>query len=181
MLELFSNNVFLFFFILRLLAPFLIFISPKFAIILSLFFLDAFDGDFFEAFTAIDRQGYQTYDKIMDSWWLLFILIYILIHKFPYKKIFVSLFVYRIVGVVLMAFWFKEWLLIIFPNIFEMLFEFYIFFPQWFRVKWKKLKAPYPVLISATGIVLFREYWLHVIERDVFSLKSFLEKKGWFK
>ncbi len=178
LLDLFANPVFLFFLFSRFLEPVLIFISPKWAIILSLI-LDDIDGDFLETFTNIDRPTYQTYDKLMDSWWLIFIFIYILSRNLPYKKIFTTLFLYRIIGVLIMTFWFREWLLIVFPNIFEVLFELYFFFPNWFKVDWGKIKAPYPILLCSTGLVLVREYWLHVLEIDMFSLKDWVGKRGW--
>lgn len=171
----FRNPVFLVVFVVRLFLPFFIFSFPIVTVLLS-YFVDMIDGDLLESFVGLKRKTYQKYDKLLDSWWLSFIMAYIYFNNIPYYGWFLWLFLYRMFGVLLVMINGSEWLLFVFPNVFETFFVIYLFFPQWFGLEVGSLRDPIPLFIIITVITLIREYWLHIANRDIFNLKKFLGK-----
>jgi len=172
--ELFYKNLVLVLLVLlRLLSPLLLLFSPQAALLFS-FFLDAIDGDLLETFVGFKRITYQKYDKLLDSWWLFFVMIYLLQIDVSHLGWFLFLFLYRMLGVLIMMIRNEEWLLFVFPNVFESVFAIYLFFPGWIEWRIYDIFPPIPIVVILTIIGLIREYWLHVIHRDIFDLKKFL-------
>lgn len=110
--------------LLRLIFPLLIFISAPAVTIISVI-LDAFDGEIFKR-SGYARPEYSLYDKILDYWWYIWILFYILYIDIPLKGLFIFLFCYRSIGQILFLIFKKGYLLLFFPNIFEYLFFYYL-------------------------------------------------------
>jgi len=155
------------------LSPLLLLLSPQVALLFS-FFLDAIDGDLLETFVGLKRMTYQKYDKLLDSWWLFFVMIYLLQVDAPHLGWYLFLFLYRMFGVLIMMVRDEEWLLFVFPNVFESVFAVFLFFPSWIEWKLFSVPAPATIVFALTILALVREYWLHVADRDLFDLKKFL-------
>lgn len=148
----------------RFLTVFTVFSSPLLAIILA-HLLDAFDSIF--AYKAnYTWKKYTRYDKLLDYWWYIFILIY----SFgkPIWQIVLILFLIRSVGQILVLITSKHEYLFWFPNILEHYFVLYVLalaiFPQ-FLYYFEGSQIIWPLLI-ATITKMPQEYILHV--------------KGWF-
>lgn len=108
--------------------------------------------------------NYVLIDKVLDIYYLS-LEAYVLLKwkSILAKKIGVSLFVWRMVGVILFAFLGKEYLLFWFPNIFENFFMFYVAV-NFFLKKEAKLT---PCILWISLIILaipklFQEYIMHV-------------------
>jgi len=82
--------------ILRLIFAPTIFIFPRLTAIVSLIF-DWVDGELYKR-AGYDHSQYGTYDKILDYYWYVWILFYILMNNVPYKLLFIGLFFYRTIG-----------------------------------------------------------------------------------
>ena len=106
--------------ICRFLAPFLIFYNPLFAVFVNIFF-DFIDYPLFY-FSGFKWEIAHRFDKLMDYWWYLFILIYSLTSGFYFKEIIILLFVIRSVGQIATIVTKNERLLIFFPNLMEWFF-----------------------------------------------------------
>lgn len=110
--------------ILRLIFGPLIFLSPVVVTVINLI-LDGFDGEMFKR-SGYARPQYSIYDKLLDYWWYVWILIYILITDAPAKYLFIFLFGYRTIGQVLFLAYNKGIILFVFPNIYELIFFYYL-------------------------------------------------------
>ena len=147
--------------IIRLLVGPLILISVWYASIIS-FFFDWIDGELFKR-AGIKRTIYSYSDKILDYYWYLAVIYYIYLASVPNKEIYLLLFIYRSVG----QFWFffskNEKILIFFPNIFEILFYFYLFSTKFVILRPVVNSSQIYLLIALlTPIKLVREYFLHI-------------------
>lgn len=155
--------------ILRLILGPVIFISVWLASLFT-FLLDWVDGEFFKR-AGYPRRQYSFYDKLLDYYWYIFILIYIFLANVPSKNVFLILFLFRSLGQMLFVLTKKEFYFIFFPNIFEIFFYFYLltlvfpglkplmFFP----------KIIYPLTVILFG-VLIREYILHIKKMNLSGL-----------
>ena len=170
-----TNPVFLILLVIRFILPFFIFCFPVATVLFS-YFIDTVDGDLLESFVGLQRKTYQKYDKLLDSWWLIFIIVYIYFNNIPYSGWFLGLFLYRMIGVLLVMINGSEWLLFVFPNMFEMFFTIYLFFPQWLDCEVGSFRTFLPLFVIITVIALVKEYWLHIAGRDILNLKRFLGK-----
>lgn len=103
--------------LIRILVPFVVFASPLFAYILSLFF-DQMDGQIFYE-NKIKWKYYNAADKILDYWWYLFILSYLFINQHDILNIATFLFFFRSIGQFIGVVFKKESIYIFFPNVFE--------------------------------------------------------------
>ncbi|HUS59976.1 MAG TPA: hypothetical protein VMX76_01170 [Nevskiaceae bacterium] len=147
--------------ILRLILGPAIFISVCLAALFT-FLLDWVDGEFFKR-AGYPQSQYSFYDKLLDYYWYIFILIYIFLYQVPSKNIFLFLFLFRSLGQALFFLTKKEFYFIFFPNVFEILFYFYLFttiLPKWQPLMFYPQIA-YPLIII-TLVVLIREYVLHI-------------------
>ncbi|MFC1647219.1 hypothetical protein ACFL1A_02960 [Patescibacteria group bacterium] len=143
----------------RVLAPFTVFLYPVFSAFINIF-LDAIDG--YIAFRAgWKHERYHKYDKILDYWWYIFIVIYAAdLEIFP--VIFI-LFVFRTVGQIASIVTTSYKVLFLFPNILETFFDLFIIaslYPNlmyWFT----DLNQVIPLFLS-TFLSIAREFILHV-------------------
>lgn len=149
---------------LRIASVFLIFKYPLYAIIISLILDDLDAGVAYKA--GISWTKYTRYDKLLDYWWYIFVLIFC--RSEPIFGVMLVLFVLRSVGQILVILTAKHEYLFWFPNIFEHYFILYIlvkvFFPSYLHF-FVGVGVFVPLLI-ATATKIPQEYILH--------------RKGWF-
>ncbi len=110
--------------ILRLIFGPLIFLSPVVVTVINLV-LDGFDGEIFKR-SGYARPQYSMYDKVLDYWWYVWVLVYILVIGAPAKYLFIFLFCYRTIGQILYLAFHEGKYLFLFPNLFELVFYYYL-------------------------------------------------------
>ncbi len=152
----------------RFLLPLLIPFYPLPAIVLCLL-LDGVDQTIFQVFTTLPLDGYQSYDKALDIYYLTVAYVSTFrnwTHLFAFR---VSRFLlyYRLVGVVLFELTGLRPLLLLFPNTFEYFFIWY----EAVRLWWNPRRLSRVAVISAAVgiwivIKLPQEYWIHIAQRD---------------
>ena len=145
--------------ILRLLAPLLILRFPITGIGLAIL-LDWRDHDYLGQY-----ESYQVIDKWLDLYYLTICAYVAQSWKDVIaRRLATGLFWYRLAGVATMTFVNQEWILILFPNMFEVFFIFYILYAQ--LSKSSKLfttwKSTAPVMIILLIPKMIQEYVLHV-------------------
>lgn len=154
------------------LARFLIPLSiPKYPLpgIIASLALDAVDQAIFKQFTDLPLDGYQSYDKALDIYYLT-ITYFSTLRNWP--DIFAFrlsrfLFYYRLVGSALFGITQLRALLFIFPNVFEYFFIFY----EIVRLKWDpKVLTKGKLIMAAALIWIFvkipQEYWIHIADMN---------------
>lgn len=158
----------------RLIVPLFI---PKFplpAIVLALV-IDAADQTIFQAVTDDPLDGYQSYDKALDIYYLTIAYCSTMRNWRDPVAFGVArfLFLYRLVGVVLFETTHQRWLLLVFPNTFEYFFIAY----EAVATLWnpRRLRAP-AVVSMALFIWIFvklpQETWIHILKLDVTDFVS---------
>lgn len=147
--------------IFRFIAPILIFYNPILITVIS-FSLDTVDSEI--AFRAkLSWKAYSLYDKLLDYWWYIWILIFCLnLSIFP---IILILFIIRSISQIAFFFTKKEKYFFYFPNILEVFFILYLFSSG-------SIDVPILLLIS-TLIVLPREYIVHIKKIALFMPKAY--------
>lgn len=144
---------------LRFLAPFLILRFPITGVGLCML-LDWRDHDYLGQY-----EHYQIIDKWLDFYYLTFCAYMSLAWKdIVARRLVMGLFIYRFIGVIALALTNQEWLMILFPNLFEVLFIFYILYAQFSKSthlfhSWKSIT---PVMLALAIPKLVQEYMLHV-------------------
>jgi hypothetical protein len=153
---------------LRLFVPLLI---PRFPLpsILAALVIDAVDQTVFQQFTNLDLDGYQTYDKALDIYYLT--IAYVATMRnwgggFAFK-VGRFLWYYRLVGVVIFEQTQYRWLLLVFPNTFE----YYFIAIEAIRLRYNPLAFSHKRIIAiAASIWVFiklpQEWWIHVAKLD---------------
>jgi hypothetical protein len=156
----------------RLLVPLSI---PKYPLpgILASLIIDAADQTIFQQFPSLSLEGYQGYDKALDTYYLTVAYISTFrnwANQFAFQ---VSrfLFYWRLVGVVLFEFTHLRPLLLIFPNTFEYFFIFY----ETYRLWWDPTRMSKQFIIGAAALIwivvkLPQEYWIHIAQFDTTDL-----------
>lgn len=153
----------------RFLVPLLI---PRYPlpVLLASMILDAADRELFELVTSEPLEGYQGYDKALDTFYLSIAMLAALRNwaSFPAVRIARFLLYYRLVGVALFELTGWRPLLVIFPNTFEYFFIVY----ELIVVRWSAARLTgRRLLVLAAGIWLLvklpQEYWIHILKRDV--------------
>jgi len=147
--------------VVRLLSGPLIFFSPVFATFLNIV-LDAFDGELFKR-SGYTRPQYSVYDKILDYYWYVWIIFYIIGSNALGKYVFLALFIYRTIGQVLFLLFNKGFILFLFPNIFEKMFYYYL--AALLLHKEPILMSPQYLAVATvlcTLFALFIEYIVHI-------------------
>ena len=153
----------------RLFVPLFIPKYPLPAGILALV-IDGVDQTIFQAFTTMQLDWYQSYDKALDVYYLSIEYLstmrnWINLYAFRMSQF---LFYFRLVGVLLFELLHLRALLLLFPNTFEYFFLFY----EAVRLRWnpKRLSAA-AVIGAAFAIWVFikvpQEYWIHIAQLDV--------------
>jgi len=170
---------------LRFLLPLFIPYYPLPAIIACLL-LDGVDQTIFQVFTHLPLDGYQSYDKALDIYYLTVAYIATLRNWTNLLAFRISRFLlyYRLVGVVLFELTQLRALLLIFPNTFEYFFIWYETVRLWWDPKKLSRRA---VIIAAAAIWIViklpQEYWIHIAQRDVTdTIKALLggtEESAW--
>jgi len=152
----------------RLLLPLLIPYVPVVGL-LSCLILDAADQTIFQQFPAIDLDGYQSYDKALDIYYLT--VAYLSTFRnwtnVPAFRVSLFLFYYRLVGNLLFELTQERWLLFVFPNTFE---YFFLFF-ELCRIRWDQTRMTMKVAIGSAAFIwivikLPQEWWIHIAELD---------------
>lgn len=153
----------------RLIVPLFIPKYPLPAGILALV-IDGVDQTIFQAFTTMQLDWYQSYDKALDVYYLSIEYLstmrnWINLYAFRMSQF---LFYFRLVGVLLFELLHLRAMLLLFPNTFEYFFLFY----EAVRLRWnpKRLSAA-AVIGAAFAIWVFikvpQEYWIHIAQLDV--------------
>ena len=153
----------------RFLLPLLIPRYPLPAVIACLL-LDGVDQTIFQVFTSLPLEGYQSYDKALDIYYLSIAYISTLRNWSNLFAFRVSrfLYYYRLVGVVLFETTHLRPILLIFPNTFEYFFIWYEALKLW----WNPRRLTRVASVSAAAAIwiiikLPQEYWIHVAQNDV--------------
>ena len=153
----------------RFIIPLFIPFFPLPAIIAALL-LDGVDQTIFQVFTNLPLDGYQSYDKALDIYYLTVAYIstfrnWTNLFAFRVSRF---LYYYRLVGVVLFETTQLRALLLVFPNTFEYFFIWYEAVKLW----WNPRKLSRTAVISAAAFIwivikLPQEYWIHIAQNDV--------------
>ena len=153
----------------RLFLPFTI---PKYPLIgaVACMILDAIDQSIFQQFPAIPLEGYQSYDKSLDIYYLAIIYLSTLrnwTNAYAFKMSW-FLYYYRLVGVVAFELTQVRAILFIFPNTFEYFFD----FVEAVRLRWDWARmGKWTVIVSAVLIWVFiklpQEWWIHIAQLDM--------------
>lgn len=132
--------------------------------------LDAVDQSIFQAFSTIDLEGYQTYDKALDVYYLT-ITYASTIRNWDAGPVFAVgrfLWYYRLVGVTLFEYADARWMLLVFPNTFE----YYVIAIEAVKVSRDPFRLGRQGAIVLAAVIwvvikLPQEWWLHVAELDL--------------
>ncbi|MBL8129645.1 MAG: hypothetical protein JNM64_18555 [Chloroflexia bacterium] len=153
---------------LRLFVPLAIPKYPLPAGILSLV-IDGLDKGIFQAFTDMNLDWYQGYDKALDVYYLAIAYLSTMRNWGNLAAFGMSRFLwyYRLVGVLLFEFSQIRAMLLLFPNTFEYFFLFY----EGVRTRWNPKRLGVAAVIAAAfAIWVFikvpQEYWIHVAQLD---------------
>ncbi len=153
----------------RLLLPFVIPYWPLPGVIACLI-LDAADQSIFQKWPAIPLEGYQSYDKSLDIYYLAITYLATLRNwtNPPAFKTSFFLYYYRLVGVVAFELTQVRALLFIFANTFE----YFFIFVEAVRMRWNTVRmGVWTVVLSAAAIWVFiklpQEWWIHIAQNDM--------------
>jgi len=153
----------------RLFLPFTIPTYPLLGSIACML-LDSIDQSIFQQFPAIPLEGYQSYDKSLDIYYLA-IIYTAMMRNWTVPSAFKMgffLYYYRLVGVVAFELTQVRALLFIFPNTFEYFYDFI----EAVRLRWDwKRVGKWTVVISTALIWVFiklpQEWWIHIAQLDM--------------
>ena len=153
----------------RLFLPLLI---PYFPVpaLLSCLILDSVDQSIFQQFPAIPLDGYQSYDKALDVYYLSVAYLSTLRNWTNQTAFRMSqfLFYYRMVGVLAFELTQVRTILFIFPNTFE----YFFLFVELVRLGWNTNRmGKWTVILATAGIWIFiklpQEWWIHIAQLDM--------------
>ena len=153
----------------RLILPLLI---PYFPVpaLLACLILDSIDQSIFQQFPAIPLDGYQSYDKALDVYYLSIAYLSTLRNWTNQSAFRMSqfLYYYRMIGVVGFELTQNRAILFIFPNTFE----YFFLFVELVRLGWNTSRmGKWTVILSAAGIWIFiklpQEWWIHIAQLDM--------------
>ncbi len=174
-------NKFLYYLIvaLRILVAPLVFIWPLLSVILS-FFLDVVDIEFASR-RVLTLSKYERYDKALDTWWYINVMIFAWFQMPNYRYILLILFVFRTIGEVIFFIKNDRWIFFLFPNFFENIF-FLIFFSIYFKPLHFLLSEKYIYFSLSVVIIakIFQEWWVHIVLISI-PEHFFGKKRKWRK
>ncbi len=154
---------------LRFLLPLTIPYYPIVGVVTCLV-LDSVDQSIFQQFPAIDLEGYQSYDKALDIYYLTITYLSTYRNWTNGHALRVSqfLYYYRLVGVVAFELTQIRTILFIFPNTFEYFFIFY----ELVRLRWNTSRMGMKTVVIAAALIwifikLPQEYWIHIAQNDM--------------
>jgi hypothetical protein len=153
----------------RLLLPFTIPYWPLPGAIACMI-LDSIDQSIFQQFPDIPLEGYQSYDKSLDIYYLAIMYMATMrnwVNPTAFKGSF-FLYYYRLVGVVAFELTQVRAILFIFPNTFEYFWD----FAEAVRMRWNTMRmGKWTVILSIAAIWIFiklpQEYWIHIAQKDM--------------
>jgi len=153
----------------RLLLPFTIPYWPLPGAVACMI-LDSIDQSIFQQFPDIPLEGYQSYDKSLDIYYLAIMYMATMrnwVNPMAFKMS-VFLYYYRLVGVVAFELSQVRALLFVFPNTFEYFWD----FVEAVRLRWNTMRMGlWTVILSAAAIWVFiklpQEYWIHIAQNDM--------------
>lgn len=152
----------------RLIVPLLIPRFPLPAIITALV-IDAADQTIFQQLTDLNLDGYQSYDKALDIYYLTIAYLSVIRNWTNGYAAEVARFLwyFRLVGVVLFEFTEQRWLLLVFPNTFEYFFIAY----EVVRLGWDPRRMSRRAVLGLAAFIwvvikLPQEWWIHVAQLD---------------
>ena len=152
----------------RILVPLAIPRFPLPAMIAALV-IDGLDQTLFQAFTSLELEGYQSYDKALDVYYLSIAYTATLRNWTHHTAVAVGRFLYyfRLVGVVIFEITQIRAVLLMFPNTFEYFFDFY----EAVRARWDPRTMSTGLVIGAAAFIwifikLPQEWWIHVAQLD---------------
>jgi hypothetical protein len=138
--------------------------------LLSCLILDSIDQSIFQQFPAIPLDGYQSYDKALDVYYLSVAYLSTLRNWTNQGAFRMSqfLYYYRMVGVVLFELTQNRTILFVFPNTFE----YFFLFVELVRWGWDTRRmGKWTVILSAAAIWIFiklpQEWWIHIAQLDM--------------
>jgi hypothetical protein len=153
----------------RLFLPFTI---PRYPLVgaVACMILDSIDQSIFQQFPAIPLDGYQSYDKSLDIYYLAIIYMSTMrnwTNAYAFRMSW-FLYYYRLVGVLAFELTQVRAILFIFPNTFEYFFD----FVEAVRLRWDwKRMGKWTVIISTALIWVFiklpQEWWIHIAQLDM--------------
>jgi len=153
----------------RLVLPLLI---PYFPVpaLLACMILDSADQSIFQHFPKIPLDGYQSYDKALDVYYLSIAYLSTLRNWTNQTAFRMSqfLYYYRMIGVVAFELTQLRAILFIFPNTFE----YFFLFVEAVRLGWDtKRMGRWTVIVAAAAIWIFiklpQEWWIHIAQLDM--------------
>lgn len=155
--------------IIRLFFPLAVFEWP----IWGTFFAFFFDGVDYEVlrYFGMKRPAYQLYDKYLDFYWYMLVLLFLLLQPLPVwqRNFFIFLFGLRLIGELGLIITKSERFLIFFPNFFELFFWFWLFVPSWISTPTK--------IWTALGICLVPKVAHEcLVHATTFSTLGFVKK-----
>jgi len=169
---------FLYFFCVALriiLAP-LIFLFPV-PIVLTLFFLDAIDGELASK-KVLTLEQYEKLDKALDFWQYTNEIAFAATNLKTYFPFLIILFIYRMIGEVMFFFKNNRKILVFFPNFFENVFLL-IFLATYFKqLNFLITNNFYIYLIIVCILKIIQEWWLHWKKLSTMEV-FFHQKKNW--
>ena len=152
----------------RFIVPLFIPRFPLPAILVALV-VDAADQSIMQKFTHLNLDGYQSYDKALDIYYLT--VAYVSVYRNWTNGYAVEvarfLWYYRLVGVLLFEITAQRWLLLVFANTFEYFFIAY----EVVRTCWDPRRLSRRAVIGmAAAIWIFvklpQEWWIHIAQND---------------
>jgi hypothetical protein len=156
----------------RVLVPLAVFRFPLPAMLAALV-IDGVDQTIFQTFTSLPLEGYQSYDKALDVYYLSLAYLSMLRNWVSRDGFDVGrfLYYYRLVGVVLFEQTQIRALLLVFPNTFEYFFDTY----EGIRTRWDPRRLGRTLLIGIAAFIwivikLPQEWWIHVAQLDATDL-----------
>jgi hypothetical protein len=153
----------------RLALPLLI---PYFPVpaLLACLLLDSVDQSIFQQFPSIPLDGYQSYDKALDVYYLSVAYLSTLRNWTNQTAFRMSqfLYYYRMVGVIAFELTQVRAVLFIFPNTFE----YFFLFVELVRLGWNTNRmGKWTVILATAGIWIFiklpQEWWIHIAQLDM--------------
>jgi hypothetical protein len=153
----------------RLILPLFI---PYFPVpaLLACLILDSVDQSIFQQFPKIPLDGYQSYDKALDVYYLSIAYLSTLRNWTNQGAFRMSqfLYYYRMIGVVAFELTQVRAVLFIFPNTFE----YFFLFVEAVRLGWDtRHMGKWTVILSAAAIWIFiklpQEWWIHIAQLDM--------------
>ncbi len=154
--------------LLRLGVPLLIPRFPVPAIVFCLV-IDAADQTIFQQYTDLNLDGYQSYDKALDIYYLTIAYLAVIRNwtdPFAFRTA-QFLWYYRLIGVLLFETTGYRFLLLVFPNTFEYFFIAY----EAIRMRWNPDRLSHRQVLGLAAFIwifikLPQEWWIHIAQLD---------------